>query len=287
MSNLRDKVVVVGIECGKPTLSKQDKESVRIIDQAVGGDGSVKVNKTLIDSKSLSSITRIENDFKKWQKDYVSPYNRAPRGCGIIMVEHLTEWQNQYRSHRREWEKEVDSFCDNYDDIIAESKRRQGTNFDPGELPRSKEEMRSRFKFEMVQPYALENPDDLRFALNASEIEDIRRQVSEDIMDAVKSSLTESFEAVRYLHEVLGKYDSKKRGKRYGDPALDRVRNAADALSNLNFTGNEGIEEIQKKMNDLVNGRTADSTKANPEQRKSIINDANDMMQKNFSAFGF
>ena len=56
MSNLRNQVVVVGVEGGKPTLSKKDKKSAEVIDRAVGGKGAVKVHKTLIDTKSLSYI---------------------------------------------------------------------------------------------------------------------------------------------------------------------------------------------------------------------------------------
>lgn len=136
MSKLRNQVVVVGVEFGKPSLSKKDNKSAEIIDRAVGGSGAVKVNKTLIDTKSLSSIVAIESEWRKFHNTMVSPFKRAPRGCGIIKVSNLTEWESKYRGFRRDWEKEVDAFCDNYDSIIEESKIRQGSNFNAGIFPR-------------------------------------------------------------------------------------------------------------------------------------------------------
>lgn len=289
MSSLREKVVIVGVQCGKPPLSKKDEENARRIDAAVGGDGSVEVRKTLIKKNLLKSIVAIETDFKTWQKSYVAPFDRAPRGCGIIMVENLTEWQNEFRRARREWEIEVDKFCNNYDEIINESKRTQGTNFDATDLPQSKEEMKSRFKFEMVQPYALENPEDLRFALNANEIKEIEDRVASDIMSSVEASLKKSFEAVKHFNEMLSDYEDNKgtKGRKYGDPALENVRKAADELSNLNFTGNEGIEEIQRKMRELVDGHTAKETKEDNHLRDTLVSDSKTLMERNFAAFGY
>lgn len=290
MSNLRNQVVVVGVEGGKPTLSKKDNKSAEVIDRAVGGKGAVKVNKTLIDTKSLSSITAIETEFRKFHNSMVSPFKRAPRGCGIIKVSNLTEWESKYREFRRKWEKEVDAFCDNYDTVIEESKIRQGSNFNAGDLPPNRDAMRARFKFEKVQPYALENPDDLSFALNDQEIEEIKKEVSDEIMNSIKDSLNESYTRITKLIGALeahSKASEKGDVHGYHESTLDNVRDAADSLDNLNFTDHEGVNEIQKKMRDMLRGRTAKSTKASGSERKAMLNEAKDIVKKNFSAFGY
>jgi hypothetical protein len=290
MSKLRNQVVVVGTEGGKPTVSKKDNKSAEIIDRAVGGSGAVKVNKTLIDTKSLSSITAIETDWKKFHNSMVSPFKRAPRGCGIIKVSNLTEWESKYREHYRKWEKEVDAFCDNYDSVIEESKIRQGSNFNAGDLPPNREAMRARFKFEKVQPYALENPDDLSFALNDQEIDEIKQEVSNEIMNSIQDSLSESYSTINKLIAALEtQNEAVAKGEVHGyhESALDNVREAADALDNLNFTDHEGVNEIQSKMRDMLRGHTAKSTKANGSERNTMLNEAKDIVKKNFSAFGY
>ena len=290
MSKLRNQVVVVGVEFGKPSLSKKDNKSAEIIDRAVGGSGAVKVNKTLIDTKSLSSIIAIENEWRKFHNTMVSPFKRAPRGCGIIKVSNLTNWESKYREFRRDWEREVDAFCDNYDSIIEESKIRQGSNFNAGDLPSNREAMRARFKFEKVKPYALENPDDLSFALSDEEIDDIKKEVSDEIMNAIKDSLSHSYSTIKHLIDTLEEHEkaiAKGDKTRYKQATFDNVKEAADALDNLNFADHEGVTEIQRKMRDMLRGHTAKSTKDDEAERKTVINEAKDIVKKNFSAFGY
>ena len=220
----------------------------------------------------------------------LSPFKRAPQGCGILKVENLTEFENKFREIHREWEREVDNFCDNYDEVISESKRRQGSNFNAGDLPSSREDMRSRFVFEKVSPYALENPDDLAFALSERQIDEIKQEISDDIMDAIRKSLEESFETVIHMAESLAVYNPDGgvgEKKFYKGATLDNVRKAADSLDNLNFTDDEGIKEIQKRMRNMVEGHTLESTKQNKASREVLVAEANDIIEKNFSSFGF
>ena len=290
VNKLQNKVVVVGDTKKKPTLKKTDRDAVRIVDAAVNGNGAVESKKILIDPKSLKGIKSVESDWSEYKASMVSPYKRSPRGCGIIKVENLTEYQNKFREYTRLWEKEVDAYCDNYDEIISESRVRQGTNFDIGDLPVSRGDMRSRFEFEFVGPFALENPEDLSFALNDMEIDEIRKEVSDEIMESIKGSLSESYSRINELIEKLDKYDpdgpiGEKHG--YHESALDNVRKAADALDNLNFTEHEGVSAIQKDMRDLLIGHTAESTKGNESSRKDVVEKAKGIVKKNFAAFGY
>lgn len=47
------------------------------------------------------------------------------------------------------------------------------------------------------------------------------------------------------------------------------------------------VTEIQKKMRDMLRGHTAKSTKDDEAERKTVINEAKDIVKKNFSAFGY
>lgn len=288
---LAEKVVIIGSIHKEVTTTKKDKESARHVDAAVGGNDSVNVSKKLIDRKSLADITSIKSEWVKYKKEMLSPFKRAPQGCGILKVENLTEFENKFREVHREWLREVDNFCDNYDDIIAESRRRQGSNFNSGDLPKDREDMRSRFVFEMVSPYALENPDDLAFALTESEIDKIKEEVSDEIMDSIRKSLEESFESITHMVDKLSNYnpdgETKKDKKYYCSSALDNVRKAADSLDNLNFTDDEGIKEIQKRMRKMLDGHTMDSTKQSKASRDVVASEGKDILEKNFSSFGF
>lgn len=290
-SGLASKVVIIGSIHKEVTTTKKDKESARHVDAAVGGEDSVNVSKKLIDRKSLAAITAIKSEWVKYKKEMLSPFKRAPQGCGILKTENLTEFENKFREIHREWEREVNNFCNNYDEVISESKRRQGSNFNAGDLPNSREDMRSRFVFEKVSPYALENPDDLAFALSESQIDEIKQEISDDIMNAIRKSLEESFEAVADMAENLAVYnpdgETRKDKKYYKGATLDNVRKAADSLDNLNFTDDEGIKEIQKRMRKMIEGHTLESTKQNKASREVLVAEANDIIEKNFSSFGF
>tara|TARA_R110000823_G_scaffold210005_3_gene340156 strand:- start:169 stop:1047 length:879 start_codon:yes stop_codon:yes gene_type:complete len=289
-SGLAEKVVITGSIHKEVTTTKKDKESARHVDAAVGGNDSVNVSKKLIDRKSLAAITAIKSEWVKYKTDNLSTFNRAPRGCGILKVENLTEFENKFRNTRREWEREVNNFCNNYDEVIAESRRRQGSNFDAGDLPKNREDMRSRFVFEIVSPYALENPDDLAFALSESRIDEIKQEISDDIMNAIRKSLEESFESVIHMADSLSNYNPDGgvgEKKFYKGATIENVRKAADSLDNLNFTDDEGIKEIQKRMRKMIEGHTLESTKQNKASREALVADANDIIDKNFASFGF
>ena len=109
-------------------------------------------------------------------------------------------------------------------------------------------------------------------------------------MDAIRNSLKESFEAVIHMAESLAVYNPDGGvGERrfYKGATLDNVRKAADSLDNLNFTDDEGIKEIQKRMRNMVEGHTLESTKQNKASREVLVAEANDIIEKNFSSFGF
>lgn len=290
-SGLASKVVITGSIHKEVTTTKKDKESARHVDAAVGGEDSVNVSKKLIDRKSLAAITAIKSEWVRYKKEMLSPFKRAPQGCGILKIENLTEFENKFREIHREWEREVNNFCNNYDEVISESKRRQGSNFNAGDLPNSREDMRSRFVFEKVSPYALENPDDLAFALSEGQIDEIKQEISDDIMNSIRKSLEESFNSITHMVDKLSNYnpdgETKKDKNYYCSSALENVRRAADSLDNLNFTDDEGIKEIQKRMRKMLDGHTTESTKQNKASRNVIVDDASDIIEKNFSSFGF
>ena len=290
MSNLHNKVLVVGIEKGKPSFGKKCNETAKYVDAHVNGDGAVTTTKTLIDRQSIKEITKIESEWNKFHMTNTIPYRRAKAGCALIMVENLTNYQTEYRKAYREWEREVDAFCDNYDDVISASKTRQGNNFRMSELPQSKEEMRERFKFHMVQPYALEDPNDLAFALSDKEVNEVRKVVSDEIMNSIKESLRFAFESMTDLIESVGAYDpsgesNEKHG--YHESRFENLKNAADMLDVVNFTDDEGIKEIQKQMRDLVKGHTAVSTKQDSSVRREIVKEGKSIIESNFAAFGY
>ena len=122
-SGLVEKVVITGSIHKEVTTTKKDKESARHVDAAVGGNDSVNVSKKLIDRKSLAAITAIKSEWTKYKWDMLTHIKRAPKGCGILKVENLTEFENKFRNVHREWEREVNNFCNNYDAVIAESRR--------------------------------------------------------------------------------------------------------------------------------------------------------------------
>jgi hypothetical protein len=137
----------------------------------------------------------------------------------------------------------------------------------------------------------LENPDDLAFALSEGQIDEIKQEISDDIMGAIRNSLKESFEAVVDMAENLAVYnpdgETRKDKKYYKGATLDNVRKAADSLDNLNFTDDEGIKEIQKRMRKMIEGHTLESTKQNKASREVLVAEASDIIEKNFSSFGF
>jgi hypothetical protein len=290
MANLQNKVLVVGIEKGKPSFGKQCKDTAKYVDAHVNGDGAVTTTKTLLDRKSISDITKIESDWSDFHKKNTIPYRRAKAGCALIMVENLTNYQAEYRKTYREWEREVDAFCDNYDNVISESKIRQGNNFNMSELPQNKEEMRARFKFHMVQPYALEDPNDLAFALSDKEVEEVRKVVSDEIMNSIKESLRLAFDAMTDFVDSVEAYNpngktNEKHG--YHESRFSNLEEAADMLDVVNFTDNEGIKEIQTRMREFVSGHTAVSTKQDAEVRRELVKEGKEIIKSNFSAFGY
>ena len=290
-SKLHGSVLIIGSTHKEVTTTKKDKESARHVDAAVGGNDSVNVSKKLIDRKLLAEITAIKSEWVAYKKEMLTPYKRAPQGCGLIKVENLTAYENKFREINREWQREVDAFCNNYDTCIAESQRRQGSNFDAGDLPKDREDMRSRFVFEMVSPYALEDPDDLGFALSESRIDEIKKEVSDEIMNSIKKSLEESFNTISHMIERLSNYnpegETREERNYYRSSTLENVLKAADTLDNLNFTDNEGIKEIQKRMREMMEGHTKESTRDNETSRDALVGDAKDILERNFASFGF
>ena len=146
-------------------------------------------------------------------------------------------------------------FAANYPQYTEEAKARLGTLW-KAEDYLEPAMVAGKFSFE-CNIYPLPESRDFRVDLGTQETERIREQIKENVNqaaeEAVRAILERARECVGRMAERLGSYDPESPGKApFRDTMITNMRDFAELLPRLNFTGSPDIEILAKDIAHLA-----------------------------------
>jgi hypothetical protein len=249
---LSRKAVLVSVNISQWTARKVDKavtEKVNADHEAANDAG--RYNKLLIDSKHLSKLTALVRQARELHYTMTLPWmDEGPRILANVL---FVDFSNQFRTIKREFEREAATFTANYATYVDERRKQLGRMFKDSDYP-SPTEMRKRFKMDLV---VLPLPDagDFRVEqLDDDIVDQLRNELAETTRDVERHTLQETarqiVEVVGHMNDQLKKYTQPKDGKRafFMNSLVDNVRDLAKLLPAFNLTDDPELAKITKRI---------------------------------------
>jgi len=302
-NTLSENATLVRLTTKHPSGIKSDKDLKEglAIDQKANND-SLHVAKYIFGKETNKYFRRIINQFRNnyfypltvpWDDNTSDYEGKVLSGWRLCPNQELDRLMDKVNDAKVDFQKEVNSFLDNYDNLIEANKYKLGDAFKLSDYP-TKEEIETKFRFDFELGTVPQfNSKDIR--LNVSE--KLRKKIESDALkratknvEAITRTTVETLlESVEHLADKLKSYDPKtKGGGFFKNSTFDKLRQFLDTLPSINndILGNDKMitEAHQKlvsvfaKINDVDSLREDDDYTA--KKRKQLADDLTDSVDE-------
>tara|TARA_R100000734_G_C3311482_1_gene102370 strand:+ start:426 stop:1385 length:960 start_codon:yes stop_codon:yes gene_type:complete len=302
-NTLSENATLVRFTTKHPSGIKSDKDLRKglAIDKEANND-SLHVAKYIFGKETNKYFRRIINQFRynyfypltvPWDdntSDYDGKVLSGWRLCPNRELDRLMDKANESKS---DFQKEVDSFLDNYDNLIEANKHKLGQAFKLSDYP-SKDVIATKFRFDFELGTVPQfNTKDVR--LNVSEKlrkkieQDALKRATKNVEAITRTTVDTLLESVEHLADKLKSYDPKtKGGGFFKNSSFDKLRQFLDTLPSINsdILGNDktiaeahqNLVSVFAKINDVDSLRDDDDY--TDKKRKQLADDLKDSVDE-------
>ena len=302
-NTLSENATLVRFTTKHPSGIKSDKDLRKglAIDKEANND-SLHVAKYIFGKETNKYFRRIINQFRynyfypltvPWDdntSDYDGKVLSGWRLCPNRELDRLMDKANESKS---DFQKEVDSFLDNYDNLIEANKHKLGQAFKLSDYP-EKDVIATKFRFDFELGTVPQfNTKDVR--LNVSEKlrkkieQDALKRATKNVEAITRTTVDTLLESVEHLADKLKSYDPKtKGGGFFKNSSFDKLRQFLDTLPSINadILGNDktiaeahqNLVSVFAKINDVDSLRDDDDY--TDKKRKQLADDLKDSVDE-------
>lgn len=300
VNTLSENATLVRLNTKHPSGVKSDKylkEGLAIDQEAMSE--SLHVAKYIFGKDTNKYFRRIINKFRNdvyypltvpWDDNTSDYEGKVLSGWRLCPNRELDTLMDRVEQAKLEFQKEVDNFIDNYDNLIEANRVKLGNAFKLSDYP-DVHEIRTKFRFDF-ELGTVPRYDSKDIRLNVSEklrdkIErDAIKRANNNVQSIARSTVEALLESVGHLSDKLKSYDpkDKQKGGFFKNSSFDKLRGFLDTLPSINsdILGNDKmIADAHQKLvavfsniNDVDSLRDESSYGAN--KRKQIADDLDD-----------
>lgn len=282
-TDIASRAMLVQLSVGQWTARKLDKKvSDDVAAQHKAKHGAGNYNKVLIARGNLAAIASVVAQARADHAYLSLPWLQD--GTRILPVDAFNRYTGLMQRHREAFEREVNGFCANYPEYIAQAQDSLGDLFNRADYP-SPDDMRRRFSWSVT---VLPMPDaaDFRVDLDAAAVAALQADMASNVQDALQNAMGDAFErlhkVVRNMADKLAAYDPAqgKQGNPFRDSLVQNVRDLVDVLPALNLTGDarlsQAIDRVRGKLttHDAQDLREDDALRTETAKEAADIADA-------------
>jgi len=302
-NTLSENATLVRLTTKHPSGIKSDKDLKEglAIDQKANND-SLHVAKYIFGKETNKYFRRIINQFRygyfypmtvPWDDNTSDYEGKVLSGWRLCPNQELDRLMDEVNLAKVDFDKEVNEFLNNYDNLIEANKYKLGDAFKLSDYP-TKDEIATKFRFDFELGTVPQfNSKDIR--LNVSE--KLRKKIENDALkratknvEAITRTTVETLlESVEHLADKLKSYDPKtKGGGFFKNSSFDKFRQFLDTLPSINsdILGNDkkiaeahqNLISVFAKINDVNSLRDDDDYTA--KKRKQLADDLTDSVDE-------
>jgi len=256
--SLSNKALLLSVDFSIPSGKKIDKKVSNDIAEQYGIDGgrrsSGSFNKNLIDAKYLKEPLNIKRNVTKAFDNMTLPWLNDGIKVNLLPNSRFLEFSKVWRESKRQMDQYIWKLENGlYDEMMQDGETRlngvQEGLFSEWDYP-PVETFVTKFKMEhFIRPVPNADDLDLRVAVGEEQAEIIKKEVKESVdkqyEESRKALCDRIIKAVNHMKSVLSAEKPI-----IHETMMEKMNDLVDILPELNFSEDEGLDEIRKMIKD-------------------------------------
>jgi len=275
--SISSSAVLIDLNISVWTARKLDKNVSKEID--VNKNTTIKAgnyNKHILaGSDQLDAITKLANEIRDWHGRQTLPWSDA--GTRLLPMTNFFDYKQQLGVYEAEFKSRINTFIQQYPNIIQGMAFKLGKLFDRAEYPDA-DKIASKFNLRYtIMPV----PETNDFRVDIAD--DIRNEMQQEYQKAYEGRIEAAMsDAWSRLHTTLEHMIDRLSGdekKIFRNSMVDNALELTNLLTRLNVTKDPKLENARQALEQSLVGVTADELRDSEGARKEILNKVNQIME--------
>ena len=275
--SIASSAVLIDLNISVWTARKLDKNVSKEID--INKNTTIKAgnyNKHILaGSDQLDAITKLANEIRDWHGRQTLPWSDT--GTRLLPMNNFFDYKNQLGIYEAEFKSRINTFIQQYPNIIQGMAFKLGKLFDRAEYPDADK---------------IANKFNLRYTIMpVPETNDFRVDIADDIRDEMQKEYQKAYEgrveaamsdAWSRLHTTLEHMIDRLSGedkKIFRNSLVDNALELTNLLTKLNVTNDPKLEKARQALEQSLVGVTADELRDSQGARQEILARVNQIME--------
>ena len=278
MSNISiaSSAVLIDLNISIWTARKLDKNVSKEID--INKNTTIKAgnyNKHILaGSDQLDAITKLANEIRDWHGRQTLPWSDT--GTRLLPMTNFFDYKQQLGVYEAEFKSRINTFIQQYPNIIQSMVYKLGNLFDRSEYPDA-DKIESKFNLRYtIMPV----PETKDFRVDIAD--DIREEMQKEYQKAYEGRVeTAMSDAWSRLHNTLEHMVDRLSGddkKIFRNSLVDNALELTNLLTRLNITKDPKLEQARQALEQSLVGVTADDLRESQGARQEILSRVNEIM---------
>jgi hypothetical protein len=275
--SIASSAVLIDLNISVWTARKLDKNVSKEID--VNKHTTIKAgnyNKHILaGSDQLEAITKLSGEIREWHGRQTLPWSDT--GTRLLPMSNFFDYKQQLGIYEAEFKARINTFIQQYPNIIQGMVYKLGNLFDRSEYPDADK---------------IANKFNLRYTIMpVPETKDFRVDIADDIRDEMQKEYQKAYEgrveaamgdAWSRLHTTLEHMVDRLSGddkKIFRNSLVDNALELTNLLTRLNVTNDPRLENARQALEQSLVGVTADELRDSKGARQEILSRVNQIME--------
>jgi hypothetical protein len=275
--SIASSAVLIDLNISVWTARKLDKNVSKEID--INKNTTIKAgnyNKHILaGSDQLDAITKLANEIRDWHGRQTLPWSDT--GTRLLPMNNFFDYKNQLGIYEAEFKSRINTFIQQYPNIILGMAFKLVKLFDRNEYPDADK---------------IANKFNLRYTIMpVPETNDFRVDIADDIRDEMQKEYQKAYEgrveaamsdAWSRLHTTLEHMIDRLSGedkKIFRNSLVDNALELTNLLTKLNVTNDPKLEKARQALEQSLVGVTADELRDSQGARQEILARVNQIME--------
>lgn len=272
--NLNDRALLVSLSISQWTARKLDKKATKeVADINRASTSAGRYNKSLLPLNDLLANVHQKTGVirEKFAKNTL-PWGID--GTRILPSANYLTFMQDFRKEKGEWQSLVQTFLDNYEDLVDEAKRWLGDLYDEKDYP-ARDKIVEKFNMDMaILPVPT---NDFRVELSSDELtrlqEEMEGRMATVQQEAMMDAWGRLYKHVQHIAEKLA--DPKGI---FRDSMVENAQETCDLLSRLNIADDPNLEAMRREVEAKLVSHHPDSLRNDPDLRQDTAEEARKIM---------
>jgi len=279
MSNISiaSSAVLIDLNISVWTARKLDKNVSKEID--INKNTTIKAgnyNKHILaGSDQLDKITKLSGEIREWHGRQTLPWSDT--GTRLLPMSNFFDYKHQLGVYEAEFKTRVNTFIQEYPNIIQSMAFKLGQLFDRDEYP---------------DAYKIASKFNMKYTIMpVPETNDFRVDIADDIRNEMKQEYQKAYEgrvesamsdAWSRLHTTLEHMVDRLSGndkKIFRDSLVDNALELTSLLTRLNITKDSKLEQARQALEKSLVGVSADDLRESQGARQVVLSQVNAIME--------